>query len=82
MTMDYDIIPTLEHYACLVDLLGRFGLVEEASSIVSSNPVFLESNALGAFVGVSKSYGHFESAEWAAGILFALEPEMQPEFAR
>ena len=48
--------------------------MEEASSIVSSNPVFLESNALGAFVGVSKSYGHFESAEWAAGILFALEP--------
>ncbi|XP_048494173.1 pentatricopeptide repeat-containing protein At2g46050, mitochondrial [Beta vulgaris subsp. vulgaris] len=75
MITDHNIIPSTEHYACLIDLLGHAGLMEEASRILSSGPVVLESNALGALIGVSKACGHFKLAEWAAGKLFELEPE-------
>ncbi|XP_021849247.2 pentatricopeptide repeat-containing protein At2g46050, mitochondrial [Spinacia oleracea] len=75
MITDYNIIPSSEHYACVIDLLGRAGLLEEASIILRSGTFSLESNALGALVRVSKAHGHFKLAEWAAGKLFELEPE-------
>ncbi|GMH01676.1 hypothetical protein Nepgr_003515 [Nepenthes gracilis] len=39
MVMDYQIEPQLEHYGCLVDLLARAGLVEEALDLVSDMPM-------------------------------------------
>uniref|UniRef100_A0A803M2Z3 Pentatricopeptide repeat-containing protein n=1 Tax=Chenopodium quinoa TaxID=63459 RepID=A0A803M2Z3_CHEQI len=75
MTTQYNITPSSEHYACLIDLLGRAGLIEEASSFLSSGTFSLELNALGALVRASKAHGHFKLAEWAAGKLFELEPE-------
>ena len=29
MSQDYDIIQRVEHYACMVDLLGRVGCLDE-----------------------------------------------------
>lgn len=39
MVRDYSIEPRLEHYGCLVDLLARAGLIEEALDIVSNMPL-------------------------------------------
>jgi pentatricopeptide repeat protein len=36
MEQDYRIVPKIEHYGCMVDLLGRAGLVEEAFNLVQS----------------------------------------------
>ncbi|XP_056699871.1 pentatricopeptide repeat-containing protein At1g59720, chloroplastic/mitochondrial [Spinacia oleracea] len=36
MVRDYSIEPRVEHYGCLVDLLARAGLIEEALDIVSN----------------------------------------------
>ncbi|KAK0606109.1 hypothetical protein LWI29_034212 [Acer saccharum] len=33
------ISPRMEHYACMVDLLGRAGLLDEAFNYVSDSPV-------------------------------------------
>lgn len=38
MVKDYSIEPQLEHYGCLVDLLARRGLIEEALDLVSNMP--------------------------------------------
>ncbi|KAG0489334.1 hypothetical protein HPP92_008145 [Vanilla planifolia] len=35
----YDIHPTREHYACIVDLLGRAGLLCEAEAIIKKMPI-------------------------------------------
>ncbi|KAL0554218.1 hypothetical protein IC582_008135 [Cucumis melo] len=43
MRQNFKIEPEIEHYACMVDLLGRAGLVEEASNIIKSMP--MEPNA-------------------------------------
>ncbi|XP_019449825.1 PREDICTED: pentatricopeptide repeat-containing protein At5g66520-like isoform X2 [Lupinus angustifolius] len=38
MTRDYGIVPTIEHYGCLVDLLSRAGLLEEAHEVIVNMP--------------------------------------------
>ncbi|KAK9743033.1 hypothetical protein RND81_03G212600 [Saponaria officinalis] len=75
MTTEYGMIPSSEHSACIIDLLGRSGLVNEASSIMSSGFIGFESNTLGALIGASKAHGHVKLVEWAAGKLFELEPD-------
>jgi hypothetical protein len=44
MNRDYNIKPTTKHYGCMVDLLWRAGLVEEAYNLIKSIPV--ECNAI------------------------------------
>ncbi|KAK9136182.1 hypothetical protein Syun_015512 [Stephania yunnanensis] len=39
MTRDHDVQPRMEHYACMVDLLGRAGKLDEAKSFISSMPI-------------------------------------------
>ncbi|TVU13155.1 hypothetical protein EJB05_40687, partial [Eragrostis curvula] len=36
MEQEYGIVPKIEHYGCMVDLLGRAGLIEEAFDLVQS----------------------------------------------
>ncbi|KFK36311.1 hypothetical protein AALP_AA4G105900 [Arabis alpina] len=38
MTKDYKIRPSLQHYTCLLDLLGRSGLLDEAENLIHSMP--------------------------------------------
>ncbi|WOK91717.1 hypothetical protein Cni_G00408 [Canna indica] len=44
MAAEYGIVPKIEHYGCMVDLLGRAGLVEEAHNYITNMP--LEPNAV------------------------------------
>ncbi|KAK0600346.1 hypothetical protein LWI29_013983 [Acer saccharum] len=37
--MEYGFSPKIEHYGCLVDLLGRAGLLEEAHNLIKSLPI-------------------------------------------
>ncbi|KAK7827689.1 pentatricopeptide repeat-containing protein [Quercus suber] len=39
MIADYKIEPRLEHYGCLIDLLARAGLIDEALNLVSDMPM-------------------------------------------
>ncbi|RVW31298.1 Pentatricopeptide repeat-containing protein, chloroplastic/mitochondrial [Vitis vinifera] len=39
MVTEYKIKPELEHYGCLVDLLARAGLIDEALDVVSNMPM-------------------------------------------
>lgn len=39
MESDYFLAPRLEHYACIVDLYGRAGFVDEAEAFVKSMPI-------------------------------------------
>ncbi|CAN0929371.1 Putative pentatricopeptide repeat-containing protein At1g17630 [Linum grandiflorum] len=50
MTRHYLIEPQMEHYACMVDLLGRSGLLEEASDVVKNMPMEPNAYVLGALL--------------------------------
>ncbi|KAL8108940.1 pentatricopeptide repeat-containing protein At2g13600-like [Apium graveolens] len=75
MTKDHGIFPTLEHFACMVDLLGRAGLLEEARNIINDMP--LEPNAFiwGALLGACRIHGNTELAEIALKKLMELDAE-------
>ncbi|XP_071722987.1 pentatricopeptide repeat-containing protein At1g18485-like [Rutidosis leptorrhynchoides] len=63
------------HYACMVDLLGRAGLMEEAAELIKSLPIIPDTNIWGALLGASKIHGNIEYATWAAEHLFELKPQ-------
>ena len=47
----FSLTPTIEHYGCMVDLLGRAGLLDEAHQMIRNMP--MEANAIvwGALLG-------------------------------
>ncbi|XAR63038.1 Non-specific serine/threonine protein kinase [Bertholletia excelsa] len=71
----YHIEPDLEHYTCLVDLLGRAGLLHEAFYVLTLNPIELGSDMLGSFIGACNVHRNSKLAKWAAEKLFVLNPE-------
>ncbi|KAK5783520.1 pentatricopeptide repeat-containing protein At2g46050, mitochondrial-like [Gossypium arboreum] len=74
MMNDYRIIPDSKHYTCLIDLLGRAGLLNEAFSFITSHPVACTPGTLGAFTGACSMHGNITLAKWAAEKLVVLEP--------
>ncbi|XP_077212616.1 pentatricopeptide repeat-containing protein At4g01030, mitochondrial-like [Tasmannia lanceolata] len=74
MRTDYGIIPTLEHYACMVDLLGRGGYLDEAWDFIQTMPLKPDPSVWGALLGACRIHKNLELAEIAAEYLFKLEP--------
>ncbi|XP_010535005.1 PREDICTED: pentatricopeptide repeat-containing protein At1g53600, mitochondrial [Tarenaya hassleriana] len=71
----YEIEPNPDHYACMVDLLGKCGLLDEAYNLISSMPFEPHSGVWGSLLGSCKTYLHLDLAELAAKKLMELEPE-------
>ena len=71
---DYGVEPTVIHYSCMVDLLGRAGLLEETKRFISSMPVEADASTWGALLGACKTYGNVELGELAAKEVLKLEP--------
>ncbi|XP_057719170.1 pentatricopeptide repeat-containing protein At3g05340-like [Arachis stenosperma] len=75
MTRDHGISPRSEHYACVVDMLGRAGLLEEAKKFIEGfpeNPGVLIWQAL---LGACSIHGDSEMGKYAADQLFLATPE-------
>ncbi|KAK4764223.1 hypothetical protein SAY87_013661 [Trapa incisa] len=70
-----NIKPTAMHYACMVDLLGRAGLMGEAVKLVKDIPIEPDSNVWGALLGACRLHGNIEVGCWAADNLLKLKPE-------
>uniref|UniRef100_A0A7N0U3V2 Pentatricopeptide repeat-containing protein n=1 Tax=Kalanchoe fedtschenkoi TaxID=63787 RepID=A0A7N0U3V2_KALFE len=70
----YRIEPRLEHYACVVDLLGRAGRLTDAYDLVRAMPVEPDRFVWGALLGACRSHGNVELGEVAAMRVAELEP--------
>ncbi|CAL9014939.1 unnamed protein product [Prunus brigantina] len=59
MNLAYDLKPNGQHYSCLVDILGRAGLVDEATRVVCEEMPACEQDAavLGALLGAYRLHG-------------------------
>ncbi|CAM6107095.1 unnamed protein product [Calypogeia fissa] len=75
MKEDYGIEPDVVHYTCMVDLLGRAGLLEEANRFISNMPVEPNGVTWGALLGACRTYGNVEFGELAAKAFSKLEPD-------
>eukprot|EP01018_Ginkgo_biloba_P009797 Gb_07754 [translate_table: standard] len=75
MSQDYHITPALEHYCCMVDLLGRAGHLEEAENFINKMPMKPDAAVWGSLLGSCSIHTNLELAERVAERLFELDPE-------
>lgn len=74
MTRDYGIIPQIEHYGCMVDLLSRAGLLHEAHEFILNMPMKPNGVVWGALLGACRVHKNVEMAEEAIKHLLELDP--------
>ncbi|GAV76414.1 PPR domain-containing protein/PPR_2 domain-containing protein/DYW_deaminase domain-containing protein [Cephalotus follicularis] len=80
MEEEYGIKPRIEHYGCMVDLLGRTGLVKDAYEYIQSMP--LQPNAViwRTLLGACTVHGNLTIGEVARAQLLLLEPRHSGDY--
>ncbi|KAF3782584.1 Pentatricopeptide repeat-containing protein [Nymphaea thermarum] len=63
MKETYCITPTLEHYACIVYLLGRLGYLNEAEQFICNMPIRADAVVWGALLSGCRFYSNVEMGE-------------------
>ena len=74
MTEVHGIEPGMEHFGCMVDLLGRTGLLKEAKKLIEEMPMEADAGVLGALVGACKIHGNIVLGEIMGKRLIELDP--------
>ncbi|KAK9670170.1 hypothetical protein RND81_13G182800 [Saponaria officinalis] len=75
MEETYGVVPTADHFTCMVDLLGRSGHLEEALGLANSLASHPHGGVWGALLGACNIYNNPDIAAIAADRLFELEPD-------
>ncbi|KAL6518725.1 hypothetical protein OROHE_017775 [Orobanche hederae] len=70
-----NIKPSEMHYACMVDILGRSGLMKEAVELINGLSIKPGANIWGALLGASRIHGNVDLGFWAAESLLELKPD-------
>ncbi|KAI3446289.1 hypothetical protein Pfo_002954 [Paulownia fortunei] len=73
MKRDYGLDPGIEHYGCMLDLLGRAGKLDRAKSFVEEMPLTPTPRIWGSILAASRHHRNIELAEMAANHIFSLE---------
>lgn len=74
MTSTYRLVPGQEHYASMVDLLGRSGRINEARELISSMPFEPDARVWGPLLSACRAQSEIQLAELAAEKLIGMEP--------
>lgn len=75
MIEQYNVAPRIEHYCCMVDLLGRAGRVDEAFSFIMEMPIESNERVWGALLGACRVHSSMNIGLKAADYLFQIVPE-------
>lgn len=70
---EYGIEPGYQHYASLVDLLGRAGKLQEAVKVIDEMPIQPTESVWGALLTGCRIHGNTELAAYAADRVFELD---------
>ncbi|PIA49029.1 hypothetical protein AQUCO_01300111v1 [Aquilegia coerulea] len=70
----HNIVPRMEHYACMVDLLGRSGLLKEALDFINSMPFKADSLVWRTLLGACRVQGNMELGKLVAKHILELDP--------
>ncbi|KAL5972945.1 hypothetical protein ACLOJK_039752 [Asimina triloba] len=74
MTREYRIKPRIEHYGCMVDLLGRAGRFGDAQDFIKRMPIEPNAAVWGALLGGCIVHGNIVLGEYVGRLLIELEP--------
>ncbi|KAL5763543.1 hypothetical protein ACOSP7_019807 [Xanthoceras sorbifolium] len=80
MVDDYSIVPRIEHYGCMVDLLARAGHLAEAIKFIKEMPIEADAVIWANLLAACRMYKNVELAELALQRLMALEPKNPANF--
>eukprot|EP01018_Ginkgo_biloba_P019600 Gb_25041 [translate_table: standard] len=75
MRQYYQITPGLDHYCCMVDLLGRAGRLIEAQDLIDKMPIEADVAVWVSLLGACKIHANIELGERVAEHLFELDPQ-------
>lgn len=80
MKVEYGIVPKIEHYGCMVDLLGRAGLVKQAHEFIRNMPMQPNAVVWRTLLGACTIHGHLALGEVARAQLLHLEPKHSGDY--
>lgn len=75
MVQDYGFSPKVEHYGCIIDLLGRAGLLEEAHNLIKSLPIDGDATGWRALLAACRVYGNVDLGERVKRVLLEVYDE-------
>lgn len=75
MVCRFGLVPKIEHYGCMVDLLGRAGQLDEAHELIKSMPMQANTIVWGALLAACKLHKNPNLGELAVKKLLELEPQ-------
>lgn len=70
MIQNYGLSPTIDHYACMIDLLGRAGRLEEAENLLKIAPCERNAVLYMTLLGACRHQSDVERGEHAANMAF------------
>nr|XP_043625477.1 pentatricopeptide repeat-containing protein At4g35130, chloroplastic [Erigeron canadensis] len=73
MKVEYGIEPCIEHYGCMLDLLGRVGDIKKAKQMITEMPLEPTSRIWGSLLTASRKHKDLELAEFAAKQILQLQ---------
>lgn len=80
MIQEFSIKPRIDHYLCIVDLLGRNGLLDEACEFIEGMPLEPDVRILNALLSACRIYKKIELAEEISNKIQSLGPESTGNF--
>ncbi|RZC77054.1 hypothetical protein C5167_001185 [Papaver somniferum] len=75
MTKEYSLVPKLQHYACIIDLLGRAGQLDQAYQFINEMPIKPDAIVWGALLGACRIHKNNKLGIFAAQRILELDPE-------
>ncbi|KAL7158647.1 hypothetical protein ABFS83_02G158200 [Erythranthe nasuta] len=75
MSANYGITPGPDHYACMIDLLGRSGKFQEAEDLLGEMPVVPDATVWKSLLAACRLHGNVELAKRASTALIELDPQ-------
>lgn len=76
----HGVIPCLEHYACVVDVLGKIGKLDDAKKLIDNMPMIPDARIWQILLSACNIYGNVDIGMVAARELVALQPENESSF--
>ncbi|KAL1814764.1 hypothetical protein ACET3Z_017338 [Daucus carota] len=80
MTREYGIKANIQHYGCVVDMLGRAGFVDEAYHFIKSMPLKCNAIVWRTLLAACRVHGNIELGEVVRRHLLELEPDHSSDY--
>ncbi|KAM0946233.1 putative tetratricopeptide-like helical domain superfamily [Dioscorea sansibarensis] len=75
MLQVHGIVPEVEHYGCLIDILGKSGCISRALEVINGMPMPADAAVWGSLLSACRTHGDVDTAVIAMEHLLELEPE-------